>query len=90
MNEWMQDKAVREGSEGSLVDVMILEQLAGQHRWRGEWVLLGFVSWRHLLLVQPECQTEGILRTELWEACSQRDVCRAHQPRGRLNCWNRY
>lgn len=56
MNEWMQDKAVREGSEGSLVDVMILEQLAGQHRWRGEWVLLGFVSWRHLLLVQPECQ----------------------------------
>lgn len=90
MNEWMQEKAAMEGVDGSLVNAMILEQLAGQCRRRGEWVLLGFVSWGHLLLISQSARRCSQMRTELWEDRSPREVCRALQPRGRWNCWDRY
>lgn len=91
MNEWMQEKAVmEEGVDGSLVNAMLLEQLAGQCRRRGEWVLLGFVSWGHLLLISQSARRCSQMRTELWEDHSPREVCRALQPRGRWNCWDGY
>lgn len=71
MNEWMQEKAVMEGVDGSLVNAMILEQLAGQCRRRGEWVLLGFVSWGHLLLIRQSARRCSQMRTKLWEDGSQ-------------------
>lgn len=57
--EWIGGSKKRTGGievDGSLVNMMILEQLAGQYRWRGEWVLLEFRSWGHLLLIQPGFQ----------------------------------
>lgn len=88
MNEWRQEKAVMEGVGGSLANAMILKQLAGQCRRRGERVPLGFVSTGHLLLVSQSARRCSQMNTELWADRSPREVCRALQPRGRWNCWD--